>query len=145
MTPQASASERIEAARTVLATYGAKDAEPGDPGSVAQLTVALRSLLSLPPADQDAEDAIIQDAIDTAFDRMTDDDFTEDRVLDALRACAESAVAASIQHAHETWEPADIPSQEFMLRNLGIKHKEIESEGQMRISIRPQWIKKEEI
>lgn len=55
---------------------------------------------------------------------------------------AARGVRAGIQYAHERWEPADRPSQEQMLRWLGIEHELDRSVGML--YIREQYIERED-
>ena len=58
----------------------------------------------------------------------------------------EAAVRAGIQSAHETWEPSDHPSQEMMLRWLGIDFEDgTADDGEPAWCILPQTIEKEVI
>lgn len=109
MMPMDSASERYENARHVLNGHGRADAKPSDPGSVAQLTLALRSLLKDPTEGYDVE-AIAEEVL--LAESGTD-----------IRSIVQKAVQRGIYAAWETWEPADRPDQETMLRWLGIVYE----------------------
>lgn len=103
--PQTSASGRIEEARALLAIY--------DRLSTANPTVLAEMIRALitPPAVGESEEAIAERIADAAG---IDWDQAYDVALPAVRE--------AIQSAHESWEPADVPSQEFMLRHLGIEY-----------------------
>lgn len=83
---------------------------------------------------------------------------TEDEIVDGLlvehdvvgerlesgevRALLIEAVRRAERAALEHWEPADVPSQEFMLRHLGITHREsVHADGTLYIP--EQYIEKE--
>lgn len=142
--PQTSASERIEHARKVLREHGHADAEPGDPGSIAQLTLALRSLIE-PPAvgNESVAKQIAADHFAGYAPANLPTDLTWEHLAQSFGQVSVAAFAAGVQSAHESWEPADVPSQEFMLRHLGIEHSPSFREGY--IYIEPQHIEKEVI
>ncbi|QIQ63664.1 hypothetical protein SEA_NIKE_83 [Microbacterium phage Nike] len=49
--------------------------------------------------------------------------FDGDDLESIIRRIARAAVRRAERAALEHWEPADVPSQEFMLRHLGIEHE----------------------
>lgn len=108
--PQTSASERVEAARKALALVGG-------PGREKTLARALRALIT-PPGVGESEEAIANRLIEEVMD------YARSGWLDGRELAMAGllyGIRAGIQSAHESWEPADRPSQEMMLRWLGIK------------------------
>lgn len=137
--PQTSASERYEAARILLAAWdeaatpdanGCHDAGGFASRENARIRQLLRALIT-PPGVGYSEEEIA----DTIMLTAPLDARTSELVILGVRA--------AIQAAHETWEPADVPSQEFMLRHLGIQHEPSYREGH--IYIEPQHIETEVI
>lgn len=109
--PQTSASDRVEAAREVLAEYRRSQPSDYERAYADPLADALRALITPPGVGESerqiAERAVLTwDAGKTAVDNV------------------EAAVRAGFQSAHETWEPSDHPSQEMMLRWLGLDYTE---------------------
>ena len=140
--PQTSASERYAAARKVLAQYGDKSAGPEDGGAVAQLTLALRALIAEVPAT--IEDAAVSTFADERTARGTLD-MLGPMHSDHYAAAFRLGFREGIQSAHERWEPADVPSQEQMLRWLGIEARPVYAEGELvRLEIPTQHIEREE-
>lgn len=115
MVPMDSASERYENARRALKEHGRADAEPDDPGSIAQLTLALRSLLKDPTEGYDVAEIAQAILPDDAAPEWSATLFAE------VRALVAEGVQRGIYTAWETWEPADRPDQQTMLRWLGIE------------------------
>jgi hypothetical protein len=118
---QTSASDRIEAARKVLTDYDEHD----EPRSLHErrmreyrLASALRALIT-PPATSDSEEDVA-DRIVTAFPSPYTPSVGYS--YGELVELAITAYRAGIQSAHESWESADVPSQEFMLRYLGLDY-----------------------
>lgn len=136
--PQTSASERIEVARKALAALEADIAVWGTlygrKGVTQEAADALRALIT-PPSVGESDEAIAERIAD---EHLLDTDCYADK---AVHPALLAAVRAGIQSAHETWEPADRPSQEMMLRWLGIEHVV----GLAVIAIPHQFIDKEEI
>ncbi|QIG59091.1 hypothetical protein SEA_RUBYRALPH_83 [Microbacterium phage RubyRalph] len=143
---QTSASERRAHALKVLTEHGARDAQPDDPGSVAQLTLALRSLLEapgigMPELVRDFEQRITEQGwISVLGQEVTYSEKPHARIIEGYRL----GLVDGEQYAHERWEPADRPSQEQMLRWLGIEFEEYDDAGPM-LSIPQQYIEKEAI
>lgn len=100
---QTSASERIERAKAALAEYVSASEDVAD---------ILREFITPPEV---AHEGVAEAAtnIEKAYGGRLD-----------LGLLLQMAVRAGIQIAHESWEPADKPSQEQMLRWLGIEYDE---------------------
>lgn len=120
--PQTSASERIEAARKAIRVFDAAvdsiadatDLDEHEQGearaerAALDCVAALRALITPPPVGE-TEEQIAERIVREKNDGW---DWDMDIALKAVRA--------GIQSAHLTWEPADHPSQEMMLRWLGL-------------------------
>ncbi|QNJ55582.1 hypothetical protein SEA_PHINKY_91 [Microbacterium phage Phinky] len=140
--PMRSASERRDAATKALSELRAGVDGPfgADSGLdsytlaavsalVDRIEPALKALLEVPEVGEDEED-LIRSFDSTVFDNRDE----------VLRAGIRLGERMGLEH----WEPADIPSQEFMLRHLGIEHEEYDDAGPM-LSIPQQYIEKEVI
>lgn len=147
--PQTSASDRIEQARKALAEYehdneGAPWLYNPEQDDSAALALALRALITPPHSHESLSDLALK--IHTAAINAAEDaGITITTDLDSImRNATNRAVYAGMQRAHEVWEPevALRPSQEQMLRWLGIEH-DVLSYGQIHIS--EQFIDREEI
>lgn len=155
--PMRSASERRAAATKVLAAYDASVRQDYAANAPA-LAGELRSLLEVPEVGI-SEDEIVTESVAVALRELDlgdgvrpsvtnltrairsgwiDEDGLESVIRRVARAAARRAERAALEH----WEPADIPSQEFMLRHLGIEHEEYDDAGPM-LSIPQQYIQKE--
>lgn len=130
-TPQTSASERIEQAQKALAGYRGSDTyrvsggTPEDSYDVLDaaeaMAEALRALIT-PPGVHESEPAIVKRVWDATPAHISGEGIRLQ--ADDLFAMLRAAVRAGIQAAHETWEGSDWPSQEMMLRWLGIEYDE---------------------
>lgn len=145
--PQTSASERVEAAQKALDHYDAAFAmRPLNGEDAERLAASLRALIT-PPAVGESEDRIVAEQlhwlkVNASIALIDFDSRGETLIENALRQAARSA----IQSAHESWEPADVPSQEFMLRHLGIRYEEsMFSDNAHQFFIPSQYIDKEVI
>jgi hypothetical protein len=113
---QTSASDRLEAARKALTGWEALDRDctgdsrPWRPGDA--LADALRALIT-PPGFP-----LTQVSIDHAADIAEAHGYDSNGVTEAVM----EGIEYGIQCAHERWEPADRPTQEQMLRWLGIDY-----------------------
>ena len=136
--PQTSASERIEAARKALAWYD-DDSEAG--GGIVlggqAVAEALRPLIT-PPGVGESEEQIVNRVTGATMAYGESEGLS---VRGFVQAGVRFGIRAGIQSAHETWEPADKPSQEQMLRWLGIEHYEFDAI----VHISEQVIEREEI
>ncbi|MBT2484803.1 MULTISPECIES: hypothetical protein [unclassified Microbacterium] len=124
--PQTSASERIEQAQKVLAEFRNATPENGK-NDIDRYRLALEmadrlEALITPPGVHDSERSLARDLITKTPAHVSGQGirFQYDDLMEMLM----SAIRAGIQYAHERWEPADHPSQEMMLRWLGITHEE---------------------
>lgn len=129
--PMRSASERRDAAAKVVAKFDDRTAKLDSTVETTlerELVAALRLLLEVPEVGVDEED-LIRSFDSTVFDNRDE----------VLRAGIRLGERMGLEH----WEPADVPSQEFMLRHLGIIHRPIPENG--RIGIPAQSIEKEVI
>ena len=129
--PQTGASKRYEAARKIIAAHDAAvdayaDATDMDEAYAAEARMEdatsdavgiLRALIT-PPSVGETEEQIVNRIMS---EHGYHDPRTNSPESSLARDVARAAVRAGIQAAHETWEPADVPSQEQMLRWLGIK------------------------
>lgn len=137
---QTSASDRYEAARKALAFNEAVDR--GE--SVAERTArdnladALRALIT-PPRTGETVEQIAARALNSFPPPYTPGAGYSHGELEQL---AIYAARAGIQNAHETWECEDRPTQEQMLRWLGINARECEHEGELYLA--EQHIEKED-
>lgn len=132
---QTSASDRYEAARKALAEYEkwADHAYAFDiAGEVLDLADALRALITPPSVGESEHDMAMRIA----------DAYNPPSRGTAYEA-ATRGIRAGIQYAHERWEPSDRPSQEQMLRWLGIEYAE--SDDGERLIILSETIDREEI
>lgn len=140
--PMRSASERRDAAAKVVAEYEGRLAKLGPSIETTYeraLYSALTTLLEVPEVGI-TEDEIVKGAIDRASWHITAGDgvtFSYANLVAMLTDVVREAERAALEH----WEPADVPSQEFMLRHLGIIHRPIPENG--RIGIPAQSITKE--
>ncbi|WNT45335.1 hypothetical protein SEA_BABYDOTZ_82 [Microbacterium phage BabyDotz] len=101
----------------------------------------LEALLEVPEVGL-TEDEIVKGAIDRASWHITAGDgvtFSYVNLVAMLTDAVRTAERAALEH----WEPADIPSQEFMLRHLGIENELDPAVGM--VFIREQYIEKEVI
>lgn len=132
MVEQSSASDRIERAKKSLALFDQLRLATGVEKDLAD---ALRAFIT-PPAVGESEDQIVRRVLSTY--QVTDED------LPLMQVLAKESVRAGIQSAHETWEPevAQRPSQEQMLRWLGIDHQDY-TDGDPQWIIPAQFIEKE--
>ena len=115
--PQTSASERVEAARKLadhleqmMTTAQWMPASEG-----IQAVHVLRSLITPPPVGESEENAV---------DRILAEWWRAHDYRIHIEHAMILAYRAGIQSAHESWEPADVPSQEFMLRHLGLRYSD---------------------
>lgn len=114
MIKQTSASKRCTEARSASAQIDAwLDGFPADAlaPEVIRAANALRALITPPGVGEDVP-TIAHNIVKTYGGRVDPD------------LLLQIAVRAGIQSAHETWEPVDVPSQEFMLRHLGLDYHE---------------------
>ena len=119
--PQSSASDRYDAARKALAEWD----NGGVPGVRAahDLAEVLRALIT-PPGVHESEEQI---AVRILEKLVSDEPFIAAIIGGAnltrhVKALVAEGVRAGIQAAHETWECEDRPTQEQMLRWLGIEY-----------------------
>lgn len=136
MVEQTSASDRYEAARKALAAAAMYGVAPGmsaqrEAQMVLDLVDALRALIAPPNVSESVEQ------IAANIERVYGGRLSQETLL-------QMAVRAGIQSAHETWEPevAQRPSQEQMLRWLGVEHDLDEAVGML--FIQAQYIEREE-
>lgn len=142
--PMRSASERRDAAAKVLVGFDARTRALGTTVETSferELVDALRPLLEVPEVGI-TEDEIVAESIAVVlgeFDLGGDRQPTVAHLLDAFRSgwldahdtewairrIGRAAVRSAEQAALEHWESADVPSQEFMLRHLGIEYREV--------------------
>lgn len=136
---QTSASDRIEAAREALANYD-QTAETYRDGLGYSLADALRALIT-PPATSETEEDVAERIV-TAFPSpyAPSVGYSHGELVEL----AITAYRAGIQSAHESWEPevAQRPTQEQMLRWLGIRYTESAEQGYVYIPL--QQIEREE-
>lgn len=97
---------------------------------------ALRALITPPPTGTIARIYARQAMRSEAIGRLVPDEQVEALIAEAYHA--------GIQDAHESWEPADHPSQEMMLRWLGIDYGDSAFESD-KIFIESQLIEREVI
>ncbi len=162
--PMRSASERRDAAAKAVARFDSRTATLDSSVETTmerELVAALRPLLEVPEVGL-TEDEIVADAVavvlgelDLGGDRTPSiahllDAFRSgwlnaDDVESAIRRIGRAAVRGAEQAALEHWEPADAPSQEFMLRHLGITARPARISGETRIFIPAQYIEREVI
>lgn len=139
--PQTSASERYEAARKALAEYNHQLQNEGEWGTVPnRLAAAIRALITPPGSPLTVESEAVNDAVnayDWPFHEHIDISATE------LADFGTQLFRAGVQSAHETWEPADVPSQEMMLRWLGLRYSDAGRPTHIHIPF--QTIEKEEV
>lgn len=141
--PQTSASDRIEAARKALEWYDDQSEAGG--GIVAgglAVADALRALIT-PPSVGESEATIAGRVLDDYF-TLTYEEMVTDSSGETVYAALMAAARAGIQSAHERWEPADRPSQEQMLRWLGVTAEESVRDHDA-LFIPEQYIEREEI
>ncbi|AWN04705.1 hypothetical protein HOT29_gp087 [Microbacterium phage Squash] len=144
--PMRSASERRDAARAAVAEYEARSQRLGESVTTTYeraLYSALIPLLEVPEVGI-TEDEIVKGAIDRASWHITAGDgvtFSYVNLVAMLTDAVRTAERAALEH----WEPADIPSQEFMLRHLGIDARPARIQGDTRIFIPAQYIEREVI
>lgn len=124
--PQTSASERVETAQKALATWD--DIYDGVPADMIEreadaVANALRALIT-PPAvgDESIAKRIAAEHYAGYAPANLPADLSWEHLAQSFGEVAVAAFRAGIQSAHESWEPADVPSQEFMLRHLGIRY-----------------------
>lgn len=139
--PQTSASGRTQAAQRALEAFENATPEKGkndiDRYALAlEMADALRALIAPPSVGESQVEIANRIGSEVASYGLS------------LRGTADFAalmgIKAGIQSAHETWEPADHPSQEMMLRWLGIDYEDsIFHKDQ--IFIEPQFIEREVI
>lgn len=142
-TPQTSASDRIEAAREALAEYDRSQPSDYEAAYADPLADALRALITPPSVGESEEEVIKRAALMTML-------YGEREGLSVhgfVRAGVRFGFHAGIDFAHERWEPevAQRPSQEQMLRWLGVDTRPARAEGDARIFIPAQHIEREEI
>lgn len=134
--PQTSASERVEAARKLadhleqmMTTAQWMPASEG-----IQAVHVLRALVT-PPAVGESETEIANASLRWYNDNFGHTIASIDGFGTAqhITAMVMHAVRTAIQSAHESWEPADVPSQEFMLRHLGITYSQSTTFGALHI------------
>lgn len=128
--PQTSASERQEAARKALEVWTQASTTRGVPLSQAihGVVAALRALIT-PPGIHESEEQLAIEWRERLMERGSIEVIGETGLYSKESGVYEAeifrlGVRAGIQAAHESWEPADVPSQEFMLRRLGIDYEE---------------------
>lgn len=139
--PQTSASDRYEAARKALQMFDDRTARLSSTIETPferALAEALRALIA-PPGVHESEEDIVQTVIQNAPAHVSGQGIRFQ--YDDLIAMIQAAIRAGIEYAHERWEPADRPTQEQMLRWLGIEHQTL-SYGQIHID--EQYIEKED-
>lgn len=116
--PQTSASGRYETARNALAAYDAlANIQNGDRDSEL-LDLALDCVRALEALITPPGTPLTQASIDHAADIAETHGYDSNGVTEAVL----EGIEYGIQYAHERWEPADVPSQEFMLRHLGLRY-----------------------
>ncbi len=146
MTEQTSASDRYEAARKALARFWNPD-DLAEMEIQGELVHALEALVT-PPGVGESEAQIVERWAGRLRRRGAIEVLGEEAVFNATDHHGQSiesfrqGVRAGIQSAHESWEPevAQRPTQEQMLRWLGIEYDETDGE----IFIPDQFIKREE-
>jgi hypothetical protein len=112
---QSSASDRIEKAREALAQYDALI--PGLRSKISEdLAEALRALIT-PPGVHESEADIAARLTPVVMTYAQMEGLAERGIA---MAGIRYGIRAGIQSAHETWESEDRPTQEQMLRWLGI-------------------------
>ncbi|QUE25377.1 hypothetical protein SEA_FIZZLES_83 [Microbacterium phage Fizzles] len=143
--PMRSASERREAARAVVTEYEERSRKLGESITTTYeraLYSALVPLLEVPEVGL-TEDEIIAEVIQrsTAHVSGAGIRYQYDDLVAMLRDAVRTAEQAALEH----WEPADVPSQEFMLRHLGIEYEDARDDeaDPDTIRIRTQYIAKE--
>lgn len=138
--PQTSASDRIEQARKVADTiaYRLRTLQPVDPFLAQKALDSIEALITPPSVGVDAQWEAAESIAAEVQRRMEGQ--ASQKVM--IYAAADRGFLAGIQYAHERWEPADRPSQEQMLRWLGIK---FEQNDEYDIFIPKQHIEREEI
>lgn len=149
--PQTSASARVEHARVTIneAIASSEDEDAGVEDLISHrdnLIDALDAFISPPGIG-------MPELVRDFRERLTEQGSIAVLGMRALRTIQEPhsetvegyrlGLADGEQYAHERWEPADRPSQEQMLRWLGIEHEPSFREGH--IYIPPQHIEKEVI
>ncbi|QWY80168.1 hypothetical protein SEA_SALLYK_86 [Microbacterium phage SallyK] len=142
--PMRSASERRDAARGAVAEYEARSQRLGESVTTTYeraLYSALIPLLEVPEVGISERD-IVKMASLRLITRLEEIGVViTTNVHAAVDGVLTDTVRLTEQAALEHWEPADVPSQEFMLRHLGIIHRPIPENG--RIGIPEQFIDKE--
>lgn len=142
--PMRSASERRDAAAKALARFDGRTEALGKSVETLyehELAAALRPFLEVPEVGL-TEDEIIDDVI-AEFNRETGF-YSPPAVMVGVRNWLRRGIRAAERAALEHWEPADVPSQEFMLRHLGIDARLARIKGDTaRIFIPAQYIEKE--
>ena len=120
--PQASASDRVEAARKWLDNFAAQDAAErvcwhDMPEDFEDFLAIVRALVTPPSVGESVEE--IADAIQAPH-RSNSGELNL-----VIRSAITRGVHAGIAAAQEAWEPETAlrPSQEQMLRWLGIEHR----------------------
>ncbi len=137
-----SASSRSQALRAALEIYDQVHARPErndlDMVAAANVIQAARNLIDAPDtfaAAHEAADRIFTQCHSLGIEAHENE----------AKAMIEEGYQAGVQAAWESWEPADVPCQEFMLRALGIDcHDSTDDEGNPSIFIRAQHIDKED-
>lgn len=143
--PMRSASERRDAAQAVLAEYEGRSQKLGESITTTYeraLYSALKALLEVPEVGV-TEDEMVAEVI-AEFERETGM-YYPPAVLVGVRNWVARGIRAGERAALEHWESADVPSQEFMLRHLGLEYEDARDDeaDPDTIRIRTQFIAKE--
>ncbi|WP_406245850.1 hypothetical protein ACI7YT_12480 [Microbacterium sp. M] len=102
---------------------------------------ALRALIT-PPSVGESEEAIAERVIAAFPPPYSGTGYGHGELVEFGIAM----LRAGIQSAHESWEPADRPSQEMMLRWLELDYEEsTDDEGEPSVYVHGQHIEREEI
>jgi hypothetical protein len=124
--PWTSASERQKAARKVLANFDGRTAALGPSVETLEerrLADALRALITPPITPTEDDLPRVYSAARAAANREFASLGVQGYGADAHEVALRAVFDAGIQSAHESREPADVPSQEFMLRHLGLDYR----------------------
>lgn len=143
--PMRSASERREAAARALAKFDGRTGVLGRSVETLyerELADALRPLLEVPEVGITEDEIVAEEMHWLKVNAELSLDPIGPRAEVIIEDSMHRAVRAAERAALEHWEPADVPSQEFMLRHLGIEHEEYDDAGPM-LSIPQQYIQKE--
>jgi len=145
--PQTSASERVEQARMFLDRMSMRREIIGKREETTFETEAFAIIEGLvtPPSVGEGEETIAERVLAKLPNGLIQTDGSLRFDPEALVLLVETAVRAAIQSAHETWEPADRPSQEQMLRWLGVDARPARIKGDVRVFLPAQYIEREEI